>query len=414
MGGTTGRAETPGSDLAGSSLWPLPGMRSLVYLGMLAFTSFFLTLSALPLYAISIGTDKGAAGVVTTVMLATTVATQTLVPAMVKRFGLVAVLAAGLVLLGAPAPLYLIGRHLGGVLVISGVRGMGFAILTVLMPLVASRLVPPARRGGAIGLYGLAIAIPNLAGVPGGVALTGAGHFSWVAVASASPLLALPLLGRIGRSVRSVGHDLPAEGSTSALAHSGRALRSIAGVTVVLLVVTLSGGGVLTFLPVASTSGTLATVALLVFGATGALSRWRAGILADRVGSRKLLPAAVLVGSAGMALIAGGLAFPTSALVLTGAAVLGLGYGSVQNVSLLVAFDRAGPRNQAVASAAWNAAFDSGTAIGALVVGVAATAGPGGGVGFGWSFAGCAILIALTVPLAVGSTRLPADGRSRL
>ena len=388
-------------------------MRSLVYLGILAFASFFLTLSSLPLYSISIGAGKGAAGVVTTVMLATTVASQTLVPAVVKRFGLVVVLGVGLVLLGAPAPLYLIDRHFAWVLLVSGVRGMGFAVLTVLMPLVASRMAPPWRRGEAIGLYGLAIAIPNLAGVPGGVALTAAGHFGWVAVASASPILALPLLGRIGRSLRSGGYDLPPDGSTPARADSGLALRAIAGVTVVLLVITLSGGGVLTFLPVAISSGTLATVALLVFGATGALSRWRAGILADRLGSRVLLPAAVLVGASGMGLIAGGLASPASALVLTGAAVLGLGYGSVQNVSLLVAFDRAGPRNQAVASAAWNAAFDSGTAIGALVVGVAATAGPGGGVGFGWSFAGCAILIALTVPLAIGSTRMPADGRSR-
>ena len=42
-------------------------------------------------------------------------------------------------------------------------------------------------------MYGLAIAIPNLIALPGAVALTSAGHFSWVAPLAATPLLALPI-----------------------------------------------------------------------------------------------------------------------------------------------------------------------------------------------------------------------------
>lgn len=386
-------------------------MRNLVLVGVLGFTSFFLTLSALPLYAIAVGADRGAAGVVTTVMLAVTVLIQTMVPALVNRFGLVAVLAVGLVLLGGPAPLYLAGQSFGWILVVSAVRGMGFAVLTVLMPLLASRLVPVERRGAAIGLYGLAIAAANLGGVPIGVALTAAGHFGVVAVAAASPLLALPLLGGIGRALRTLQRAGPSGPAGPATSHVGSTLRAISGVTVVLLVVTLAGGGVLTFLPVAASSEVSATVGLLVFGATGALARWRVGALADRYGSRLLLPGGVLVATVGMAVLAVGLSFSGSATVLTGAALLGFGYGAVQNVSLLVAFERAGPRNQAVASATWNAAFDAGTAIGALVVGLAATAGSGGGPGFPLTFAGCALLIVLTLPLAVLGGRR-ATGRS--
>jgi len=389
---------------AGSSLWRLPGMRSLFLLGTLAFASFFLTLSSLPLYSIAIGADRGTAGVVTTAMLGITVLTQTLVPALVNRFGLVPVLAAGLVLLGGPGPLYLAGHSFGWVLVVSGMRGMGFAVLTVLMPLLASRLVPAARRGAAIGLYGLAIAVANLGGVPAGVALTAANHFGVVAVLAASPLLALPLLAGIGRSLRHI-ERVPAVGAAASGSAVSRTLRSIAGITAVLLVVTLAGGGVLTFLPVAGGSAVSATVGLLVFGATGALARWRVGTIADRFGSRLLLPGGVLLAAGGMGLLAVGLSFSSSALVLIGAALLGIGYGSVQNVSLLVAFDRAGPQHQAVASATWNAAFDTGTAVGALVVGLAATAGPGGGPGFSEAFAGCAVLILLTLPLAVLGTR---------
>lgn len=368
---------------------------------MLAFSSFFVTLSSLPLYAVAVGASAGAAGLVTTVMLASTVGTQTAVPALVNRLGLVRVLAAGLVLLGAPGALYLLSERFWWVLVISVLRGFGFAVITVLMPLVAGRLVPPARRGEAIGVYGLAIALPNLVAVPLGVALTAAGHFRWVALLSLAPLLALPLLRALTTSM------LPADpvAASAAAPDNGFALRALAGTVLVLLAVTLSGGGVLTFLPVDRPVGALATVALLTFGATGALARWRAGALADRVGTGRLLPSAVLVAALGMAVLAGGLALDLPAVVVVGAAVLGIGYGSVQNVSLLVAFDRAGPANQTTASAAWNAAFDTGTAIGALVVGLVATGAALGRPGFPWTFGGCGVLILLALPLAVGAVR---------
>ncbi len=368
-----------------------------MYLSVLAFASFFLTLSSLPLYSISIGTTAGTAGLVTTVMLAATVAMQTLVPTLVNRVGLLPVLAFGLFMLGAPAPLYLVGHQFWWVLVVSALRGVGFAIITVLMPLTASRLVTPSRRGEAIGIYGLAIAIPNLIGVPIGVALTSAGHFGWVAVAAASPLLALPLLPSIGRAIRPPD---PAS-VASAPARTGATLRAVAPAVLVLLVVTLSGGGVLTFLPVARPSGALATAALLAFGVTGALGRWRAGILSDRLGARLLLPLSVLVAAVGMALLAWGLGADVPVLVLGGSALLGIGYGSAQNITLVVAFERAGPANATTASAIWNACYDAGTAIGALLVGLVAAAGPG----FGWTFAGCALLISLSLPLAATAAR---------
>ncbi len=109
----------------------------------------------------------------------------------------------------------------------------------------------------------------------------------------------------------------------------------------------------------------------------------------------------VLLAATGLALLAAGLAADQAALVLAASGLLGVGYGAVQNLTLVVAFDRAGPANETTASAAWNACFDAGTAIGALLVGVVAAAGPGLPATFG----GCALLIALTVPLAIRATR---------
>lgn len=128
--------------------------------------------------------------------------------------------------------------------------------------------------------------------------------------------------------------------------------------------------------------------------------------MADRIGTRWLLPGSMLAAVAGMAIIAAALATgpSTDTPALVGAAVAGAGYGAVQNLTLVIAFVRAGPRRTATASAVWNAAFDSGTGIGAVAVGVTAAAGVGVPGAFGLS----AVLIALSLPL-VRWMRRPAD-----
>jgi predicted MFS family arabinose efflux permease len=170
---------------------------------------------------------------------------------------------------------------------------------------------------------------------------------------------------------------------------------------VVLLVVTLAGGGLVTFLPIERPDGVLATAALLVFGITGALTRWWAGVLADRTGTRLLLPLALLVSAVGLAAVALGLDAGTG-WVLAGAAVFGAGYGMVQNLTLLAAFARAGEGGATAASATWNASFDAGTAVGALALGLIAAA-----VGLPWTYALVAGVLLLALPLARVATRLP-------
>ena len=101
-------------------------------------------------------------------MLATTVATQGLVPWMIVRLGSGPALALGLLLLGAPAPLYGLSPHLAILLPVSAVRGTGFALLTVIGATLTGRVAPRDRHGESVGLYGLSIALPNLAGVPAG------------------------------------------------------------------------------------------------------------------------------------------------------------------------------------------------------------------------------------------------------
>ena len=137
-----------------------------------------------------------------------------------------------------------------------------------------------------------------------------------------------------------------------------------------LFVVTLAGGGLVTFLPIERPDGVLATAALLLFGVTG-----RRHPLARRHARRPAgepaaaADASLVVAAVGMVLTAVGL-WAGPVWVLIGAAVFGAGYGATQNLTLLSAFARAGEGGTTTASAMWNIAFDAGTATGALALGL--------------------------------------------
>jgi predicted MFS family arabinose efflux permease len=368
-------------------------MRALIGVTVLGFASYCLTLASLPAYAVTGGAAESTAGVVTAVLLVVTIAVQLAVPALTARFGIGPVLVAGLVAMGVPSPFYVLGDSLGWISALSAVRGAGFAVLTVLGATIAAQVAPPERRGESIGLYGLAIAIPNLIAVPAGVALVLDGHVGWLSWLSASPLLGVVLVPMLMRSMPPQGGPGPAQ--------SGRAAVVAAlAPSLVLLAVTLAGGGLVTFLPIERPDGVLATVALLLFGLTGAVTRWQAGLLADRLGSRLLMPLAMVVAAVGLALTGLGL-WAGDVWVLVGAAVFGTGFGAAQSLTLLAAFARAGENGTTTASAMWNISFDAGTAIGALALGFLAA-----GIGLDRTYVVVAALLAAVVPLASAAARV--------
>lgn len=393
------------------SLWRLPAMQLLAVYTLVGFTGMFATMSALPAWLADGGTSTSIAGLVTTTLLVTTIAAQSAVPALTRRFGLATVLGAGCVFLGLPSLGLLHDGGLWWVLAISAVRGIGFGAITVLGSMLTARVAPPERRGEAIGIYGLAIAVPNVAAVAGGVALVSAGYFPIVALLGAVPLLGLVTVRPLERAA---GPDPDAQGAPAnaaevqAVRRSRQAARMAAlGPAVVLMVVTLTSSGFLTYLPIVRPHGALASVAILVWGITESVARWGVGPLADRIGLRQLLPGASATNIVGILLVALGLtAAGTMGTVIlaVGAAILGVGFGAVQNLTLLAAFEQARQRETATVSAVWNIGFDAGTGSGAALVGpLMPWLGPAGAI------AAPALLVAASSPLAIRAGRPPSD-----
>lgn len=380
---------------AAGSLWRLPAVRRLVAVTLLGFVGFAATLAALPWWAVQGGATLGRAGLVTTAMLTTTVLTQAMVPTMVRRFGSGRSLALGLVALGAPSPLYLLSSDLLSLMAVSAVRGTGFAVLTVVGSTLTWSLAPPGRHGEAAGIYGLAIGLTGVAAVPGAVALAQNVGFVPVALLATVPVLAVPSALRMARDDRTAG-------VAGAVPRHGRAVVAVLVPSVLLLVVTLAGSGVVTFLPIERPDGLSAPLTLLLFGATSAVARWRAGMLADRIGTRLLLPAAAVLGAAGLGGVTAALLVGDDPLLLVAGAVAGVGYGAVQNLTLVAAFARVDPVDTPTASAVWNLCFDGGTAVGAVVVGALASwsvSGTGGSLGIPAALGVCALLVLLVAPL---------------
>jgi predicted MFS family arabinose efflux permease len=374
------------------------------------FSGFFLTMAAVPLWATDHGASVGEAGLITTVMLAATVVTQTVVPRVMHGLGAGWALAAGLILLGAPGPLYLLSAHVAWLTLVSAVRGVGFAFVTVVSIALLARLVAEDRRARAIGVHGVAVNIPNLFAVPLGVALTGSGHFAGVAWLSASPALAalaaIPLARRTARGVSDSAEPTP------------RALREARGsipAAAVLFATCICAIGLMTFLPIAAPSSGAAATALLVFGVCATATRWRIGVVAERVGLGRLFFASAVAVAAGTVAVGLSLRLDGGAFAATsagGCALAGLGYGGIQTLSLMSSLRRVPPHAVAGASAIWNIAFDGGLGLGALIIGLVAAA-----AGMSATFVICAVALAAAAPITriaaqpMAGSSLPAHER---
>jgi len=181
-------------------------------------------------------------------------------------------------------------------------------------------------------------------------------------------------------------------------------LRRVGPSMIILLSVTLSGGALMTFLPQLVPSSGLAALCLFLISLGAAFSRWLAGSLADRAGPKPFLVPLLLLTGLGMAGVAWWVyrAPPVWALLLA-VTVVGLGYGALQNLTLLVAFQAVSRDRVNQASAAWNMGFDAGTGLGALVTGYLATA---------FSFpAAYLVLAAVCVAAVAVAARVPAQAR---
>ena len=349
-----------------------------------AMISFYLLLSVVPLYAADRGIGTAGAGLSTGVLMFTAVATEMTTPALAARLGYRRLLIGGLVLLGVPALVLPAASSLSAFMLVSVVRGIGFAIVVVTVGAIAATAIPVQRRGEGLGVLGVVAMLPAVVALPLGVWLAGAvGYAAVFVIGGGAALLAvLPVL------------FLP-EGRSEDHSHSGLSTcirrPELRRPLVMFAAAAVAGGVVVAFLPGAVTAG-VAVPALFVQNLAATAARWLAGRRIDRCGPNGMLVPATLICAVGM----GTAAFTSMPLaVLVGMAAFGAGFGLAQAATLNTMLARVSDRQYGAVSAAWNAAYDLGWAVGAIGIGmVAATAG------YPAAFAVAAALVLAALPLA--------------
>ncbi len=389
------------SETAGASRHEVLLTRPVVLLTLIAFAALFgfqLLLSVIPLYTDEAGGGSSGAGLATATFMLSTVLAQIQMPHVLERYGYRWTLAAGLLFLGVPAFFYAFAQTVFLILAVTLVRGIGFGIVTVVFAALIVELAPSGRRGEALGLLGISITLPTVFG--NALGLWTAERLGYEVVFLLGGLTPLLGLGMV-LGVRSAAPSGTEAGGAGFFAGFGRApLRRI---FLLFAATTMASGVIITFLPLAAPGPGVfsAAGALLLIGVTTTLSRWWAGRFGDRRDPRLLLVPGLFVCALGVA------GLPQGGMVLVAGAVLfGTGFGVLQNATLILMMERVSKSEYGLGSTLWNAAFDTGTGMGAFLFGFVVSA-----VGFSWSFVLCAGLV-VSALLLVRLDRPAAGDRS--
>ncbi|MDA8371258.1 MAG: MFS transporter [Nocardiopsaceae bacterium] len=393
--------------------------RLLIIATATSFSSYVLLLPLVPLWATRGGAGEFGAGATTSVFMLTTVLTQLVMPWLLDHGGYRWTFAVGSLLLGLPAPLFILTTDLGGLIAISGVRGIGFGMVTVVGSALAARLVLPEQIGRAAAYYGFSVGVPIMVFLSTGVGMALSVGFVvvfWIAaigpVIGAVAAVGVWLTGGDGSGAQQPGASGAPMAPKGGTPPTG--LRLYAALTaplVIMLALAIASSAVVTFLAIPlERVPWIVSVALLLYGALSVVGRWIAGMLSDRYGRPVLLVPSVACAVLGMGL-ATWMIWPADAgwsgpgavgavLIITGVALFGAGFGMVQNDTIILMFHRSGPAGYGTASAVWNIGYDAGTGVGALSLGIVIQY-----LGYGPAFAMTGLTIALCLPTAVALSR---------
>lgn len=300
---------------------------------------------------------------------------------------------------------YLVAPTYGATLAVRLANGVGFGLLGSALVSGVMLTIPASRRGEGAGWFGVGISLGI--GVGPFLALTlgqGPGGMRAVFVAAtACALLALALILTAGRGLPGRPAAQATGEATSAGIPSWRRLldRRAVGIGTVVLLGGFAYSAVLAFLDPATEGTPLESAAglfFLVYSLVVLVSRPAAGLLQDRLGERRvLLPAAALF-AVGMALVS---VLGPGWVLLAGAAVLGLGWGTMTTGGQAAAVSRVPRERTGAAVATYFFLLDLGTGLGPIVLGLLVPA-----VGYRGAFVvATAVAVATAVVYAVDSLR---------
>ena len=329
-------------------------------------TAVQLILPVLPLAVEHVTGSAGYGGIVTGAMSLLMVVFELLTPRLIRLYPTMLVLRAGLLLTAIAVAGFWLSNPLAVMVVLGATLGVGLGVAVTVTGALVAALAPFARRGEAVGYYGLATSIPAVFAPSTGLLLV-AGHGLAEVFAVAAACVGCAAAAAFLMTHRPVNSHPAPTGYRAALRD-----RRLIWIVASFVLVAIAYGGIITFasraLPITGSGSAVAF--LFISGIMRSVTRVATGPLIDRFSSRFItIPALILTGVGLVCLAAGG-----NGLVIAGAVLFGTGYAVVQNASFVAMLERVPEGGSDVASGLWNLSMDGGLGVGAIGLGPLAAA----------------------------------------
>ena len=323
------------------------------------YLSFYLILPVMPLYVADLGGTSNQIGLI--IGLFAFVAMLMRPPAgwLIDTKGSRPVLLVGMAIFLLASLGYLLTPSVRSILALRLFHGLGMGLFPTAATVVIAELSPPARRGEAMGWFGIANSIAYILGPAGGLAVVGrtgyAALFLLAAGAAALGLVCIWLLPLPARKA-SPPARLPRLGdifSRAALLPSA-----------ILLFLYLPYGSLISFIPIVATQRGLTNPGLFftVYAAAMLLVRSKAGEISDRHGRAAVILPGMVIAAVSLVVLA---LAPGPAGILAGGAIFGIAFGMAQPTLMALVVDRVSPAERGKAVGTFYVAWELGVAAGA-------------------------------------------------
>ncbi|WP_152656966.1 MFS transporter [Oceanobacillus sp. CFH 90083] len=252
-------------------------------------------------------------------------------------------------------------------IIIRIIQGVGWGFSTTAGGTIATDLIPPRKRGEGMGYFGLSGNIALSFGPSLGLTLVVLISYQQLFLLSAlCGVLAFLFAMRIRYKKVDPAHQ-------TRVARFDVLEKSALQPSILLFFITFAFGGISTFLPLHAIERGVEGIQLyfFIFAVFIMVSRLFSGRLYDRKGHKLIFLPAVSLVLISMILLAW---LPNMTVLLTAAALFGLGFGAVQPALQAWAVNRAPADRKGMANATFFSSFDLGVGIGAILFGQIAAA----------------------------------------
>ncbi len=330
------------------------------------FLGFQMTLPTLPIFVKELGGSDQIVGLIVGVFTFSALLLRPFAGNALETRGRQVVYLFGLSLFVISVGAFAFATSIFMLIVMRVLQGVGWGFSTTASGTVATDLIPPKRRGEGMGYYGLSSNLALALGPALGLSLVGVISFTQLfLIASAMGLIALLLALMIRYKKVEESPDKTTTVKFDVFE------KSAINPSILLFFITLTFGGIATFLPLYAIERSVEGISLyfVVYAIFLMISRLIAGKIYDEKGHMYVFPPGALMILIAMILLAW---LPSTLVLLLAAAFYGFGFGSVQPALQAWAVNSAAKNRKGMANATFFSFFDLGVGIGAMGFGIIA------------------------------------------